>query len=354
MKYLLITTGSIGDLMPFLAVADALRQRGHKVVIAANAGYAGLVNASGFEFAIVSDRPQQALDDVLAHDSGQAWKKVRQDVLVPATGPVRNFIAHHAQSEPCKVLASWTALGARQAQRELGIALYTAYLSPHAVELDASPAGRDTRIGFFPSWFGAAPGGDIQLTGFPTPSDAQVPPLPPAVEDFLQNGSAPVIFTPGSFMRRSHAFFAEAIKACERLGMRALFLTPYADQIPSPLPSTIRHFPFVSLQRLAKACAALVHHGGIGTCAQGLRAGIPQMISPVFFDQPDNAARLETLGVGRRVAHFQAETISQTLQELLRSDPVRINCASVRGRFDGISATQAICDIVETPGLTAE
>ena len=57
MKYLLITLGSIGDVMPFLAVADALRQRGHHAVIASNAGYAGLVRGSGFEFAIVSERP---------------------------------------------------------------------------------------------------------------------------------------------------------------------------------------------------------------------------------------------------------------------------------------------------------
>ena len=348
MKYLLVTIGSIGDLMPFMAVADALRQRGHKVVIAANAGYAALVNASGFEFAIISERPHQALDDVLAHDPGNAWEKVRQDVLVPATGPVRNFIAHHAQSGPCKVLASWTALGARQAQRDLGVALYTAYLSPHAATLDHTPAGEDIRVGFFPPWFGIAPEGGIRLTGFPMAADAQIPPLPPEAEAFLQQGPPPVIFTPGSFMRLSNVFFAEAVKACEQLGVRAIFLTPHADQLPSPLPSTIRHFKFVSLQRLSKACAALVHHGGIGTCAQGLRAGIPQLIAPVFFDQPDNAARLEALGVGKRVERFEAGAVCELLRELLQSQSVHANCASVRDRFGG--ATQAICDIVESPG----
>jgi UDP:flavonoid glycosyltransferase YjiC (YdhE family) len=202
------------------------------------------------------------------------------------------------------------------------------------------------RIGFFPSWFGAS--GGIELTGFPMPDDALVPPLPPEVEHFLQEGTAPLVFTPGSFMRRSNAFFREAVKACERLGMRAIFLTPYTDQVPSPLPSTIRHFKFVSLQRLAKASAALVHHGGIGTCAQGLRAGIPQLVAPVFFDQPDNASRLEALGVGRRIERFDADTVCERLSELLQSQSVRANCASVRGRFGGIPATQAICDLVES------
>ena len=346
MKYLLITIGSIGDLMPFLAVADALRQRRHKVVIASNAGYAALVKASGFEFAIVSERPHQALDDALA--SSGAWEKVRDDVLIPATVPVRSFIVHHARSGPCKVLASWTAFGARLAQSELGVPLFTAYLSPHAVELDSAPPGHDMRIGFFPSWFGAVPTGDIRLTGFPMPDDALVPPLPPEVEQFLQEGTAPVIFTPGSFMRRSNAFFREAVKACERLGMRAIFLTPYADQVPSPLPSTIRYFKFVSLQRLAKACAALVHHGGIGTCAQGLRAGIPQLVAPVFFDQPDNASRLEALGVGRRIERFDADAVCERLSGLLQSESVRASCTSVREHFRSAPATQAICDIVDS------
>ena len=331
--------------MPFLAVADTLRQRRHQVVIAANAGYAALVNASGFEFAVISDRPLQALDDVLA--SGNAWDRVRRDVLIPAAGPVRAFIAHHAQSGPCKVLASWTAFGARQARRELGVPLYTAYLSPHAVVLDGAPTGDDVRIGFFPSWFGAAPDDDIRLAGFPMPADAQVPPLPPEIEDFLQEGPAPVIFTPGSFMRRSNAFFAESVKACERLNRRAIFLTPYTDQIPL-LPPTIRHFKFVSLQRLAKACAALVHHGGIGTCAQGLRAGIPQLITPVFFDQPDNASRLEALGVGSSIENFEAGAVCEKLTDLLHSQAVRANCASVRERFQGTAAIQSICDILES------
>jgi len=89
-----------------------------------------------------------------------------------------------------------------------------------------------------------------------------------------------------------------------------------------------------------------VHHGGIGTCAQGLRAGIPQLITPVFFDQPDNAARLEALGVGRRIERFEAEAASGMLSELLQSHSVRTNCASVRNHFGGTPAIQAICDIV--------
>ncbi len=346
MKYLLVTLGSIGDLMPFLAVADSLRQRGHRVAIASNAGYAALVTGSGFEFAIVSDRPARVLDDAIERDPSAAWKRVWEDVFVPAAKPTHDFIVHHAQSGPCKVIASWSALGARSAQRELGIPLCTVYLSPHARDEDRPMDCQESRIGLFPSWFDAQ-SDDMPRTGFPMLDDALVPALPPALEGFLDEGPPPVIFTPGSFMRRAEDFFRESVTVCDRLNLRAIFLTPYADQVPANLPPTIAHFNFVSLQRLAPRCAALAHHGGIGTCAQALRAGIPQLITPVFFDQPDNAARIEALGVGQRIGAYRRAEVGDRLAELLASGSVRDNCATVRARFSGSDPLGQICDIAE-------
>ena len=347
MKYLLITLGSIGDLMPFLAVADALRQRGHRCVIASNAGYAGLVQGSGFEFAIVSERPAQPLDGLLETDPGEAWRMVRQEVFAPATGPVRAFIAHQAQLGPCRVIASWNAFGA--ASEELGVPLWRVFLSPHALTEDGeSPPDHGTgqRIGFFPPWF-ASELSDVRLTGFVMADEAVVPALPPALEAFLNDGPRPVIFTPGSFMRQAKGFFDVALAACRRLKLRAIFLTPYGDQVPADLPPTVRHFQFISLQRLAAFGAALVHHGGIGTCAQGLRAGIPQLIKPVFFDQHDNAARIESLGVGQRIAAYQEADLAGRLTELLASPSARDNCAEVKARFAGSNPLAQVCDLVE-------
>jgi UDP:flavonoid glycosyltransferase YjiC (YdhE family) len=346
MKFLLVTLGSIGDLMPFLAVADTLRQRGHQIVIASNAGYAALVTGSGFEFGIISDRPQQALDDAMERDPSEAWKKVRDEVFVPAAKPTRDFIAHHLQAGPCKIIASWSAFGARLAQREFGIPLCTVYLSPHARGEDRPMDGPERRIGLFPSWFGPQPD-DVQPTDFPMLDDALVPALPPGLEAFLRDGPAPVIFTPGSFMRRAEDFFRESVAVCGRLKLRALFLTPYTDQVPADLPPTIRHFKFVSLQRLARYGAALVHHGGIGTCAQALRAGIPQLIKPVFFDQPDNACRIEALGVGQRITNYDRAEVGERLRDILHSESVRKHCAATRTRFARREPNRQICDIAE-------
>src|SRR5215469_12303701 len=125
-QVLLITLGSIGDLMPFLAVAERLRARGHRCVIASNAGYAQLVQAAGFPFAIIWQRSQQSLDEVIRRDPARAWEAVRDQMFVPAAEPTLAFIAEFARREPSVVLASWSAFGAARARAQLDVKLVTA------------------------------------------------------------------------------------------------------------------------------------------------------------------------------------------------------------------------------------
>ncbi|MBA2587293.1 MAG: glycosyltransferase [Alphaproteobacteria bacterium] len=351
MKFLVATVGSIGDLLPFLVVAEALRQRGHTVVIASNAGYAALVKMAGFEFAAIWDRSQQSIDSLIASDPLRAWAAVRDDMLVPAAAPTRAFIAHHLQKGPCTVLASWSSFGARLAHDELGVPLCTVYLSPGAVGADEDHRADELghrNIGLFPAWFGTHAG--VRSTGFAMYEDALVPPLPADAESFLAAGAPPVIFTPGSFMRSATTFFQQSLEACAQLGLRAIFLTPYREHLPASLPPSIRHFSYLALQRLAPRCAALVHHGGIGTCAQGLRAGIPQLATPLFFDQPDNAARLAALGVGRDIAPnaYRAGQAAAKLREMLASETVRQDCARASALFRDQDGAGLVCDLVET------
>jgi rhamnosyltransferase subunit B len=352
MKFLLVTLGSIGDLFPFLAVGEALRQRGHTVVIASNAGYGALVKMAGFEFAAIWERSQHSLDAIIAHDPLRAWAVVHEEMFVPATAPARDFIAHHACGEPCVVLASWTAFGARLAHAELGVPLGTVYLSPGAVREDNGYKADNAihrNIGFFPTWFGDPPAG-VEPAGFAILDDALVPALPAELENFLRHGAPPVVFTPGSFMRGADVFFRESLAACEALNLRAIFLTPYREQLPARLPASVLHFKYVSLQRLAPRSAALVHHGGIGTCAQGLRAGIPQLVTPVFFDQPDNAARLAALGVSGSIAAgaYGKEEVIAKLQMLMGSQPVKQSCLRSRAQFETQEPLRRICDIAES------
>jgi UDP:flavonoid glycosyltransferase YjiC (YdhE family) len=346
-QVLLITLGSIGDLMPFLAVAERLRARGHRCVIASNAGYAQLVQAAGFPFAIIWQRSQQSLDEVIRRDPARAWEVVRDQMFVPAAEPTLAFIAEFARREPSIVLASWSAFGATRARAQLGVKLVTAWLSPYPLSAHRGAAGpSDVDIALFPRWFASVPE-PVQQAGFPLFEDALVPGLPPEVETFLSAGPPPVILTPGSFMRQARAFFEAGLKACAALGQRAILLTPYADQVPA-LPGWARHFPYIALQRLAPRAAALIHHGGIGTAAQGLRAGLPQLLAPVFFDQFDNAAHLETIGVGRRLADpSDASIVTAALEEML-SPSVQERSRALRTYFGEDDPLAVVCDTAES------
>src|ERR1041385_5896026 len=116
--FLLMTLGSLGDFMPFLVLADRLRQKGHRVVLASNAGYAGMAQAMGVEFAAIWQRSDQSLDGLLAQDSVRAWDVVRKEMFVPAVEPAQACIRHFAGQENCTVLAAWTVFGVRAARRQ--------------------------------------------------------------------------------------------------------------------------------------------------------------------------------------------------------------------------------------------
>jgi UDP:flavonoid glycosyltransferase YjiC (YdhE family) len=353
MNFLAMTLGSIGDFFPFLAIAEELRRRGHRVVLASNAGYAALAQMTGFEFASLWDRSGQSLDGLIAQDPARAWAMVREQMFLPAMGPTQDCIARFTREGRWTLLASWSVLGAIHAHTERGLPICKFYLSPGSVDSDQDRCADQPglcNIGLFPDWFAAVPG--IAQTGFAMLGDDVIPPLSRELEAFLGAGPRPVIFTPGSFMRDAAAFFQQSLAACEQLGLRAVFLTPYREQVPTELPGYACHVQYAPLQRLAPRCAAIVHHGGIGTLAQGLKAGIPQLVTPLFFDQPDNAARLEALGVGESICPDAcgARAITAKLRELLGSETVRQNCARVSALFGNQDGVAKVCAIAETTG----
>jgi rhamnosyltransferase subunit B len=75
-----------------------------------------------------------------------------------------------------------------------------------------------------------------------------------------------------------------------------------AGHLPHPLPALVRHVHYAPFSQLLSRSAALVHHGGIGTAAHALKAGVRQLVAPCCYDQFDNAAHLRRLGVSRTVA----------------------------------------------------
>ena len=211
-------------------------------------------------------------------------------------------------------------------------------------------------LALFPPWF-AEPQPDwppqLRLTGFVLSDDTCAPPADGAETDrlnrFLRDGAPPVVFAPGSANRHATAFFQTAIEATAALGRRALLVSPYREHLPSSLPAHIGHSPYASFSTLFPQAAAVVHHGGIGTSAQALAAGVPQIVMPMGFDQPDNAARLARLDVARVVypKQFTPPTVAAALNQVLSSTAIASACALNRTRILSDGALARSCDLLE-------
>jgi UDP:flavonoid glycosyltransferase YjiC (YdhE family) len=130
--------------------------------------------------------------------------------------------------------------------------------------------------------------------GVAAPPDAEI-------EAFLAGGDA-LVFTLGSIAALGGAAILRgAIEAARRLGRRVLVIAGRDDarELGVAPDENVLIRGYAPHSAVFSRAAAILHHGGAGTSAQALRSGRPQMIVPLFADQPDNAARVARLGVAR-------------------------------------------------------
>lgn len=134
------------------------------------------------------------------------------------------------------------------------------------------------------------------------------------LELFLAAGEAPIVFALGSSaVWVAGDFWDHATAAARRLGRRAVLIT--GPVTPGNLPDEVRAYPYLPFSIVFPRAAAVVHQAGIGTLAQAMRSGRPQLIVPVAFDQPDNARRAAALGVARLIP-FKKVTVRRLVDAL--------------------------------------
>ncbi len=394
MRFLLISMGSDGDVFPFIAVAACLRKRGHDVALVANAGYAGLADRHDLEFhALVSNEDTGRL---LADPN--LWRPLRSALHGARwgrrlIGPQADLLLRLVQERPSVLVATPPVFAARMVQERTAAPLVSLVSMPWMLLSDHAPPrmalpfpqprwkprlletlqwrlaegvadflvgrevnrvrrqwGRPPRrrivrwayspsrtIGLFPSWY-APPQidwpPDTRLAGFPMYDARDSAELPAEVRRFCEAGPPPIAFTFGTGMLHGARKFAAAIDACTRMGRRGLLITRHRDQVPARLPGHIAHVSFAPFGLLFPRCAAVVHHGGIGTTSQALAAGLPQLVLPMAWDQPDNADRIQRLRVGRALPHnARGHRLARALSEL--SHPaIGERCRDIARRLD--------------------
>jgi rhamnosyltransferase subunit B len=409
--FLLMTIGSAGDVHPFVAVGAALKARGRSVTVAANDHFRPVIEGAGLGFeplGVAADFERVSRHPDLWHPRRSFAFLVREGIL-PLLRPAYEMVRRRDPARTV-VAASTLVLGARAAQEKDGYRVATVHLQPSVfmsarapsaladlpslerlpvpvtafllraieglvldralapglnrfrAELGLPPVRRVFSrwihspwkvLGLFPDWY-APPAADwppgVVLPGFVRFDRGEDgAPLDPALERFLADGPPPVVFTPGTANRQAARFFAASLAACRRTGRRGLFLTLDAAQVPPGLPPTVHHALYAPFSRVFPRAAAVVHHGGIGTTAQGLAAGVPQLVAALSHDQPDNARRLERLGVGAGlpIRRYDERRAAALLESLTGSAEVAARCRAARERVDFAGGAARACDALE-------
>ncbi|MBV8782185.1 MAG: glycosyltransferase, partial [Phycisphaerae bacterium] len=383
MHVLLITIGSHGDVHPFIGLGLALKSRGHQVTFATNDYFRPLAKRAGFDdFISLGSADEYSMMAKMPElwESSRGVKLIFE-FISRGFEDIYKIVAHHHASHPADgvVVSSSLCLGARVAQDKLKFPMATVHLSPSILRSVINPAklpglfmppwfpywikaamwraadrygidpivcpnlnefrakhnlapvkrplkdwwhSPDLVLGMWPEWFGPMqPDWPSQtvLCGFPLYDERELEAMPPDLIAFLDAGEKPIAFTPGSAMWRGEEFFKASVEACRKLNRRGLLLSRHADHIPPNLPAGVLHVPYAPFSQLLPRVAALVHHGGIGTTSQALAAGTPQLIMAMSHDQPDNAFKVERLGVGLaiRPARYLRGGAAKSLARLL-------------------------------------
>jgi UDP:flavonoid glycosyltransferase YjiC (YdhE family) len=410
LRILLPTIGSSGDVHPVIELGRALKARGHGVTIVTNDIFSGQIGANGLEFVPLGTKheAETLMRDPRLWHPRKGFGSIVELAILPNIARLYGIIAE--RRGPGTVVAATTlCLGARVAQEKLGVPTATIHLQPSVLRshfdngklwhLDMGPgmprpikralfwlmdtiyaerticpelngfraglglapvSGVFSRyihspqlvLGLFPQWY-APPQPDwprnTHLTGFVLHDAGGTSEDHAQADAFLDGGPAPVLVTPGSAAMDRTTFFRRTVAACQKAGVRAMLVTNHAGQLPATLPPGIRAFPYLPFSRVLPRCAAIVYHGGIGTLAQAIKAGVPHLVVPNAHDQPDNGQRIERLGLGLTISQFGYGVGSATraVTELMRSPEIRSRCRDFASRIDSRASLERACELIE-------
>ena len=403
-RFLLTTVGTAGDVFPFVALARALKRRGHHVGLLANPYFEPRVLAAGVSFLPLGTEEgyRQAVSSPEIWDPRRGLPTLMERLLPPLEESYASLVGHlkaetvvlthpfffaariareilpntcitllpspmllrsnyqspvlhgdrdlESMARPLKRLMWWMAdrfyldriigRGLNEMRKELG-------LSRISRPFNGWLFSPDQIIGLFPAWFAPVQPdwpNHLSLSGFLL-SD-RMEGLSPEVARFLDAGSAPVVFTPATGVTDLERFRTAARECCRHLQVRGLFLAMDDDE------GSVEGFfcsRFAPLLEVLPRARALVHFGGIGTAAAAIATATPQLVIPRAYDQPDNAARITRLGLGRRLLfkEFDTQCLSCALEQIFNDEKMAARCQEFAARIEERSNWDEICVLVE-------
>lgn len=411
-RIVLSTIGSLGDLHPMIALGIELQHRGHDVVVNTWQGYAEKIAEVGLEFyslrpdidptdrdlirksmdaqtgtetvvrEIIFPNLRPMYDDLtvacqgadlmlsgeIVYVAGSVAEKTGIKWITTTLAPLAMFSSHDPNVYPMYQFLEWLRpLPVLFHEKLLEIMKWTlrewyepfkAFRRELGLSDDVDPLITDKYSGLLhlamfskaigrpqPDWHSPT----LQ-TGFCFYDESESLALQPELSRFLDSDEAPIIFTLGSAaVWDARDFFEESIKAARLLGRRAVLLYGKDNQPPSGLDDRIVAFDFAPYSLVFPRAACVVHQAGVGTTAQVLRAGVPQLIMPFSHDQPDNAARCRREGVAEIINRevYTAESAAKALTGILQDEKHGVNAARLQRIIATENGTITACDAIE-------
>lgn len=415
-KIILTTFGSYGDLHPYIALGLELKARGHQTIIATTPLYREKIEATGLGFHPVRpDLPSPEEDTELVarvmkvKDGAEFLFRqlivphVREnyvdlqeaisgaDVLVTH---VITYAAHILAQKsgipwvstvlaPATLFSAYDPMVPPQAPGLVKILGRSRFLSRAFVSVVKGVTGKWVEPiykfreelglprGFHPIFEGQySPSLNLALfskclgepqpdwppqtkvTGFPFYDRKDGTSISPELEKFLEEGSAPIVFTLGSSaVYVAEDFYKVSIESARRLKRRAVLLIGDERNRPQePLPDGIVAFDYAPYGQILPRAAAIVHQGGVGTTGQGMRAGVPTLVVPFNHDQPDNAFRVARLGISRTLSRgkYTVPNVIRELDMLLSDESYSKKAAEVGRQVRSENGASRAADEIET------
>lgn len=386
MRILIATVGSRGDVQPYVALGQGLQEAGHKVSMLTIRHFAPLVEGAGIRLIPVETDPRRVFEEGLRRAGARSLALLRW-LFRRMQDTVRIYFARclEAAREADVVLFSPLGFPAAHVAEALGLPFMGLYLQPGTpTRAFPSPFAppipswmpfqgiynwlsyrlfnwtlaftvrptidrcRREILGMPPKpWrfyatvdlapipilYGFSPrvvpkpsdwGSWIHVVGYWFLENQETWTPPQELRRFLDAGTPPVYIGFGSMVDPEPETLTEIVlTALAETGQRGILLGGWAGLGRATLPSTVLCLDEAPHHWLFPRCAAVVHHGGAGTTAAGLRAGVPNVVVPFYFDQPFWGRRVHALGAGpaplprrRLTASRLAQAIDTALRDM--------------------------------------
>ena len=411
MKIVLLTLGTRGDVGPFIALGKALVSRGHDVVLGAPDNNQKWIEGHGLEYSSIGVDMQEFIQSPegskVLSGNGFAMMGMWRDTIVPLTRKSLDAIWETARDAEVIVYHPKTT-GAVDVGEVTGAALFFTAPFPFfptgAFPLFVIPGNYGStlnrlsyKILTFPrvlllpilnSWrkdllglgkaslFGALGKGkgsipkqlcavsptvlpgyaddqaNTQVTGYWFLDEGQQWQPDDELSSFLEAGDPPVYIGFGSMTTADPAKLAHiVVEGVKRAGVRAILSTGWGAMERIDVPETIIVIKGAPFDSLFKHVSAVVHHGGAGTTAAGLRAGLPTLICPLALDQPFWGRRVHALGCGPKpqaIKRLEAKRFAKGLLELTQTESYRVRAESMASAIAKEDGVARAVEIIET------